>query len=34
VVMFAFGPNRARDGYEVVTMYPRPPKDDQQGDSR
>jgi hypothetical protein len=34
VVVFAFGPNRARDGYEVVTMYPRPPKDDQQGDSR
>ena len=31
-MIFAFGPTRARDGYEVVTMYPRPLKDEQQGD--
>jgi hypothetical protein len=32
VMIFAFGPTRARDGYEVVTMYPRPLEDEQQGD--
>jgi hypothetical protein len=32
VMVFAFGPTPARDGYEVVTMYPRPPEDEQQGD--
>jgi hypothetical protein len=32
VMVFAFGPTRARDGYEVVTMYPRPLKDEKQGD--
>ena len=26
-VIFAFGPNRARDGYEIVTMYVDPPDD-------
>ena len=33
-VVFAFGPTGARDGYEVVTMYPRPRRDEQQGDPR
>ena len=33
-VVFAFAPNDARDGYEVVTMYPRPRRDERQGDSR
>jgi hypothetical protein len=33
-VVFAFGPTGARDGYEVVTMYPRPRRDGQQGDPR
>jgi hypothetical protein len=33
-IVFAFGPTRARDGYEVVTMYPRPPRDERQGGSR
>jgi hypothetical protein len=33
-ILFAFGPTRARDGYEVVSMYPRPSRDEQQGDSR
>jgi hypothetical protein len=33
-VVFAFGPDDARDGYEVVTMYPRPRRDEQQGDPR
>jgi hypothetical protein len=32
MMVFAFGPTRARDGYEVVTMYPRPLEDEQQGD--
>lgn len=32
LMVFAFGPTRARDGYEVVTMYPRPVEDEQQGD--
>ena len=32
MMVFAFGPTRARDGYEVVTMYPRPPENEQQGD--
>jgi hypothetical protein len=32
LMVFAFGPTRARDGYEVVTMYPRPREDEQQGD--
>ena len=32
MMVFAFGPTRARDGYEVVTMYPPPLKDEQQGD--
>jgi hypothetical protein len=27
-IVFAFGPNRAGDGYEVVTMFPRPPESD------
>jgi hypothetical protein len=27
-IAFAFGPNRTRDGYEVVTMYPRPGRDE------
>jgi hypothetical protein len=27
VMVFAFGPKSARDGYEVVTMYPRPSAD-------
>jgi hypothetical protein len=27
VIVFAFGPKSARDGYEVVTMYPRPRAD-------
>jgi hypothetical protein len=25
-IVFVFGPNRARDGYEIVTLYPRPPE--------
>jgi hypothetical protein len=29
-VVFAFGPNRAHDKYEIVTMYPRPPRDQQE----
>jgi hypothetical protein len=33
-IVFAFGPTDARDGYEVVTMYPRPRRDERQGDSR
>jgi hypothetical protein len=32
MMVFAFGPTRALDGYEVVTMYPRPLEDEQQGD--
>ena len=32
MMVFAFGPTRARDGYEVVTMYPRPLEEEQQGD--
>jgi hypothetical protein len=28
MIVFAFGPTRARDGYQVVTMYPRPHKDE------
>jgi hypothetical protein len=32
MMVFVFGPTRARDGYEVVTMYPRPLEDEQQGD--
>jgi hypothetical protein len=33
-IVFAFGPAGARDGYEVVTMYPRPRRDEQQGGPR
>lgn len=33
-IVFAFGPTSARDRYEVVTMYPRPYKPDQQGGSK
>ncbi len=33
MIVFAFGPTSERDGYEVVTMYPRPRKDEQPGDS-
>jgi hypothetical protein len=33
-IVFAFGPSAARDGYEVITMYPSPRRDQQQGDSR
>lgn len=33
MIVFAFGPTKERDGYEVVTMYPRPLKDEQLGDS-
>jgi hypothetical protein len=32
-IVFAFAPNDAADGYEVVTMYPRP-RGEQRGDSR
>jgi hypothetical protein len=30
-IMFVFGPNRERNGYEVVTMYPRVPDNENQG---
>ena len=33
-IVFAFAPTAAADGYEVVTMYPRPPGGEQRGDSR
>jgi hypothetical protein len=33
-IVFAFAPNGAADGYEVVTMYPRPRAGEQRGDSR
>jgi len=33
-IVFVFGPTAARDGYEVVTMYPRPARDDEQGDAQ
>jgi hypothetical protein len=33
-IVFAFAPNYAADGYEVVTMYPRPRGGEQRGDSR
>jgi hypothetical protein len=33
-IVFAFAPNDAADGYEVVTMYPRPRGGEQWGDSR
>lgn len=33
-IVFAFAPTAAADGYEVVTMYPRPPSGEQRGDSR
>jgi hypothetical protein len=33
-IVFAFGPNSARNGYEVLTMYPRPRADEPQGDAR
>jgi len=33
MIVFAFGPTRERDRYEVVTMYPRPLKNEQPGDS-
>jgi len=32
-IVFAFAPNGAADGYEVVTMYPRPRGGEQRGDS-
>ena len=33
-IVFAFGPNSALNGYEVVTMYPRPRAGDSRGDAR
>jgi hypothetical protein len=30
-IVFVIGPNRARDGYEIATMYPRAPDDEEQG---
>ena len=33
-IVFAFGPNSARNRYEVLTMYPRPRADEPQGDTR
>lgn len=30
-IVFVFGANTARDGYEIVTMYPQPPDDKEQG---
>jgi hypothetical protein len=30
-IVFVIGSNRARDGYEIATMYPRTPDDDKQG---
>ncbi len=34
VIVFAFGPTSAQDGYEVVTMYPRPRADQGYGGSQ
>jgi hypothetical protein len=33
VIVFAFGPNRARDGYEIITMYPRQREDKHEGEA-
>jgi hypothetical protein len=34
IIVFAFGPNGARDGYEIITMYPRQREDKHEGDVR
>jgi hypothetical protein len=34
VIVFAFGPNGARNGYEISTMYPRQREEKYEGDTR